>query len=43
MQNEKPGGADGKARSEGIVGQNEAAITPTGKDRIAVYGAKTVS
>jgi hypothetical protein len=25
-----------------MVGQNGTAITPTGKDRIAVYGAKTV-
>jgi hypothetical protein len=24
------------------VGQNETAITPTGKDRITVYGSKTV-
>ena len=36
------GGADREARSGGMVGQNGTAITPTGKDRIAVYGAKTV-
>jgi hypothetical protein len=41
-QDEKSGGADPEARSGGIVGQNETAITPTGKDRIAVYRAKTV-
>jgi hypothetical protein len=34
------GGADREAR--GMVGQNGTAITPTDKDRIAVYGAKTV-
>jgi len=33
---------DHEARSGGIVGQNETAITPTCKDRIAAYGAKTV-
>jgi hypothetical protein len=36
------GAADREARSGGMVGQNGTAITPTGKDRIAVYGAKTV-
>jgi hypothetical protein len=36
------GGADREARSGGMVGQNGTAITPTDKDRIAVYGAKTV-
>jgi len=36
------GGADREARSGGMAGQNGTAITPTGKDRIAVYGAKTV-
>jgi hypothetical protein len=41
-QDEKSGGADPEARSGGIVGQNETAITPTGKDRIAVYRAKIV-
>jgi hypothetical protein len=33
---------DHEARIGGIVGQNETAITPTCKDRIAAYGAKTV-
>ena len=36
------GGADREARSGGTVAQNGTAITPTDKDRIAVYGAKTV-
>jgi hypothetical protein len=31
-----------EARSGGIAGQNETAITPTCKDRIAPYGAKIV-
>ena len=35
-------GADREARSGGMVGQNGTAITSTDKDRIAVYGGKTV-
>jgi hypothetical protein len=36
------GGAYREAGSGGMVGPNGTAITPTGKDRIVVYSAKTV-
>ena len=36
------GGAYREARSGGMVAQNGTAITSTDKDRIAVYGGKTV-